>query len=95
MADDPSAVVLRFREFLEVKADGFGVRGHHQQRVEWVAAIRQLLDQIKAWLQRADPEHLLDIDSHQTSGPHETGSEEIVGEDPCSDSIPRGSQSGF
>lgn len=59
--------LLSFREFLKTKADETGVKDRHRRRVEWLEAIRRLLDQIRDWLREFDPEGVLDIEPYEVS----------------------------
>jgi hypothetical protein len=58
---------LSFREFLKTKADETGLKDRHRRRVEWLEAIRRLLDQIRDWLREFDPERVLDIEPYEVS----------------------------
>ncbi len=49
-----------FAEFLRKKTEGSDVRERHRERDQWIAAVKQLLDQIDDWLRDADPEQLLE-----------------------------------
>lgn len=53
--------MMTFREFLEKKA----AEEHHlqrtQQREEWVAAVKRLLEQIRIWVAEADPQGILSV----------------------------------
>src|SRR3954467_291894 len=53
--------MMTFREFLQKKAGEQRDIQRRQRREEWVAAVGQLMDQLRAWLAESDPDHLLDV----------------------------------
>jgi hypothetical protein len=52
---------MTFREFLETKAQQSHHRERRERREEWITAVRQLVEQLRAWLAESDPAGVLDI----------------------------------
>jgi hypothetical protein len=50
-----------FQEFLRKKVEGSDWRDRNQVRGEWLGAVNHLLGQVRDWLGRSDPEHILEI----------------------------------
>jgi hypothetical protein len=66
--------LLSFQEFLKNKADETGVKDRRRRRVEWLGAIRRLVDQILDWLREFDTEGVLDVETYEVSRTeHELG----------------------
>jgi len=67
-------VTITLKDFLSQEADRWFAQAEQRQakRDEWVAAVRRLLDQIRAWLREADTTGVLRI-TEQTHTFHEGG----------------------
>jgi hypothetical protein len=52
---------MTFREFLQEKAAEEHQPERRQRREEWIAAVTQLMRDIRAWLAESDPDGILDV----------------------------------
>jgi hypothetical protein len=53
--------MIAFRDFLRKKAEEEQNVHRRERRDQWIAAVRRLLDQLRAWLAEADPDKVLDV----------------------------------
>jgi len=67
MPDNPSSALVDFREFLKHKANESGARDRHHRRREWLDSVRGFMEQVRGWLDQADPEQVLDIQPYIVS----------------------------
>jgi hypothetical protein len=53
--------MMTFQEFLRKQASKGETREKRERREEWVAAVKRLMDQLRAWLKESDPDQVLDV----------------------------------